>query len=97
MKLVNLGPSALFSKYSLKTSSGKHLQDISPAHIVSLLYKLITSSRYCDDLSIGFDRCCDRRKQELIINKRMKGKNILELCSRIYLVLLNINIRLLMD
>ena len=37
-------------------SSGKHLQDISHAHIVSLLYKLITSARGSDDLSIGFDR-----------------------------------------
>ena len=37
-------------------SSGKHLEDISHAHIVSLMYKLITSAEDTDDLSIGFDR-----------------------------------------
>ena len=36
IKLVNLGPIALFSKYILTTSSGKDLEDISHAHIVSL-------------------------------------------------------------
>ena len=34
--LVNLGPIALFSNYKLKTSSGKQLEEISHAHIVSL-------------------------------------------------------------
>ena len=32
IKLANLGPVALFSKFKLTTSSGKHLQDISHAH-----------------------------------------------------------------
>ena len=56
IRLVNLGPIALFSNYKLTTSSGKHLDDISQTHIVSVMYKLITSSRHADDLSIGFDR-----------------------------------------
>ena len=34
---VNLGPIALFSNYKLTTSSGKHLQDNSHGHIVSLM------------------------------------------------------------
>ena len=38
IRLVNLGPIALFS-YKLTTSSGKHIEDISHAHIVSLMYK----------------------------------------------------------
>ena len=56
IKLVNLGPIALFSNYKLTTSSGKHLEHISHAQLVSLMYKLITSSRNSDDLSVGFDR-----------------------------------------
>ena len=38
------------------------------------MYKLKTSARRFDDLSIGFDRGCDRRKQELTNNKNIKGK-----------------------
>ena len=43
IRLVNLGPIALFSNFRLTKSSGKHLQDISHAHIVFLLYQLLTS------------------------------------------------------
>ena len=74
LRLVNLGPIALFSNYKLTTSSGKHLEEISHAHIVSLMYKLLTSSRDSDDLSIGFDRNRGRRKNELTDNKTTKGK-----------------------
>ena len=74
IKLVNLGPIALFSNYKLTTSSGKLLEEISHAHIVSLMYKLLTSSRDSDDLSIGFDRNRGRRKNELTNNKTIKGK-----------------------
>ena len=42
IRLVNLGPVALFSNYKLTTSSGKHLEEISQAHFVSLLYNLLT-------------------------------------------------------
>ena len=55
--------------------SGKHLEDIDHAHIISLMYKLLTSSRGSDDLPTGFDRSRDRRKQELTNNKNVKGKN----------------------
>ena len=72
-RLVNLGPIALFSNYKLKTSSGKHLEDNSHAHIVSLMYKLITSRRGSDNFSIGFDRSRDRRQRELTSNKIIKG------------------------
>ena len=74
MRLINLGPVALFSNYKLTTSSGKHLENIDQAHILSLMYKLLSSSRDSVDLSIGFDRSRDKRKQELLNNKTQKGK-----------------------
>ena len=55
-QLVNLGPIALFNHFKLTTFSGKYLEDISHAHTVSLMYKLITSAEDSDDLSIGLDR-----------------------------------------
>ena len=74
IRLVNLGPIALFSNYKPTASSGKQLENIDHAHIVCLLYKLITSARDSDDLSIGFDRDRGRRQRELTNNKNIKGK-----------------------
>ena len=74
IRIINLGPVALFGNYKLTTSSGKHLEDVSHAHIVSLMYKLITTAKGCDDLSIGFDRDRTRRRNELTNNKNIKGK-----------------------
>ena len=74
IRLINLGPIALLSNFKLTTSSGKHLEDISHTHLVSLMYKLITSSKDSDDLSIGFDRSRNRRRDELALNKNIKGK-----------------------
>ena len=74
IRLVNEGPIALFSNYKLQSGSGKHIEEINHAHIVCLMYKLITSARNTDDLSIGFDRDRDRRKRELTNNKIIKGK-----------------------
>ena len=50
------------------------MEDISHAHLVSLMYKLITSSKNSDDLSIGFDRSRARRQDEMTDNKNVKGK-----------------------
>ena len=69
-----MGPVALFSNFKLTTSSGKHLEDISHAHLVSLMYKLITSSKDGNDISIGFDNSRNRRRDELALNKNIKGK-----------------------
>ena len=69
-----MGPVALFSNFKLMTSSGKHLEDISHTHLVSLMYKLITSSKDSNDLSIGFDNDRNRRRDELALNKNIKGK-----------------------
>ena len=74
IRLVNLGPIALFSNYKLTSSSGKHLENIDHAHIVSLMYKLLSSSKGSDDLSIGFDRDRTRRRNELTNNKNIRGK-----------------------
>ena len=52
IRLINLGPIALFSNYILRTSSAKRLENIDHAHIISLMYKLLSSSRDSDDLSI---------------------------------------------
>ena len=69
-----MGPVALFSNLKLTTISGKHLEDISHAHLVSLMYKLITSSKDSNDLSIGFDHSRNRRRDQLALNKNIKGK-----------------------
>ena len=74
IRLVNLGPVGLFSNYKLTTSSGKHIENIDHAHIVSLMYKLLKSSKGSDDLSIGFDRDRTRRRNELTNKKNIKGK-----------------------
>ena len=49
--------------------------NISHTHLVSLLYKLITSGKNSDDLSIGFDRSRARRQDEMTGNKNVKGKH----------------------
>ena len=72
--LINLNAIASFSNFMLTTSSGKHLENFDHAHIVSLMYKLLTLSRGSDDLSIGFDRDRNRTKRELTKNKDKKGK-----------------------
>ena len=38
------------------------------------MYKLLTSCKDGDDLSIGFDRSRGRRKNELTNNKTIKGR-----------------------
>ena len=50
------------------------MEEISHAHIVSLMYKQLSSSKDSDDLSIGFDRSRNNRKRELTINKNIRGK-----------------------
>ena len=74
IRLVNLGPIALFSNYRLTTSSWKHFENIDHAHIISLMYNFMTSSRVSDDLSVGFDRDHHRRQRELTNNENEKGK-----------------------
>ena len=74
IRLTNLGALALFSDYKLVKSSNKHLEEVTHAHFVSLIYKLVSSSKDSDDLSIGFHRDRGKRKNELSNNKNIKGK-----------------------
>ena len=94
IRLFNLGFIALFSNFRLTTSSGKHLEHFSHAHIVPSMYKLIPSTRDSVDLSIVFDRDRNRRREELTNNKKVK--TMLKICLRIYLVLQNIEKKLLL-
>ena len=50
------------------------MEDISHVQIVSLVYKLTTSAKDTDDLSIGFEKNRGKRKNELALNKNIKGK-----------------------
>ena len=43
------------------------------------MYKLITSAKHSNDLSIGFDRDRGRRRDELTRNKNIKGKQHLRI------------------
>ena len=69
IRLIKLGPIALFSNCKLGTSSGKLIEEVSHSPIVCLIYNLITSSKGSDDLSIGFDGDGGRRQRELTNNK----------------------------
>ena len=78
IRLINLGPIALFSNYKLTTSSGKHLENIDHAHIVSLMYKLLSSSReltICPLVSIVVEI---RENKNCLIIKLRKVNFILE-------------------
>ena len=54
IRLVNLGPIALFNKNRLTISSCKELEECGKAQVICLMHKLISSSRNSDDSSIGF-------------------------------------------
>ena len=73
IRLVNLGPIALFNKNRLTSSSGKERDEINNAHVICLMHKLISFSRDSDDLSIGFHRSIEARERELNNNKTTKG------------------------
>ena len=77
IRLVNLGSIALFSNYKLTTSSGKHPEEISHAHIVSLMYKLLTSSKV-EAIVIGrfFELATTNRKY-------VNGLNLHEIKSQV--------------
>ena len=72
IRLVNLCLIALFSNFILRTSSGKHSEDISHAHIVPFLFKKLTSIKNRDDFFIGFDHSRSRRRDQLARNKKRR-------------------------
>ena len=65
IRLIILLSFDFFIKYGLTSSSGKELEEIDTAHVICLMYKLISRSRVSDDLSIGFHRSIDIREREL--------------------------------
>ena len=78
-RLVNLGPIALFSNYKLTTNSGKHSEDFSNAHIVSLVYKIITTATRSDDLLIRLNRDRNTSDKELTKNRNQKGNDLVRI------------------
>ena len=50
----------------------QHIEEINHAHIVCLMYKLISSARNTDNLSNGFDRDRGRRQRVLTNNKKKR-------------------------
>ena len=73
-RLIKLDPIASISNYKLIAGSGKHLEDVKHTPIISMVYKLKTSARNNDNLSIGFDRDRNRRQRELTKSKILKSK-----------------------
>ena len=73
IRLVNLIPFALFIKYRLTGSSGKEIGGIDNAHVICSMYKLISSSRDSDGLSIGFERSIEAQEKEMTNNKTTKA------------------------
>ena len=71
--LVNFGPISLFSEAKLTTSSGKHLEKVDNLHLISLMYKLLTSTKSTSQLMYGFEEDTTIRRQELTNNKNEKG------------------------
>ena len=77
-----MGPIALFGNSKLTNSSENHLEYINHAHVVSLMYRILTIARGCDDLSIGFYRSCDKRQRELTNNNTLKSNFHLRISLR---------------
>ena len=73
ISLVNFGPISLFSEAKLTTSSGKHLEKVDNLHAVSLIHKLLTSTKSTSQLMYGFEEDTTIRRQELTNNKNEKG------------------------
>ena len=71
--LVNFGPISLFSEAKLTTSSGKHQEKVDNLHLISLMYKLLTSTKSTSQLIYGFEEDTTIRRQELSNNKNEKG------------------------
>ena len=77
--LVNFGPVALFSEAKLTTSSGKHLEKVDNLHVISLMYKLLTSQQQVTELLSGFEESEAIRRLELTNNKTEKGTFFLKI------------------
>ena len=68
-----MGPIALFSEASLKTSSGKHLEKIDNLHTISLMYKLLCTQIGVSELMYGFEIDNEKRERQLTNDKNERG------------------------
>ena len=59
----------------MTSSSGKEIDEIHFAHVISLMYKLISSCRYIDDVSIVSHRSSEVQEGELTNNRTTERKN----------------------
>ena len=75
IRSVSRGLVVFFIYFKRTTSIGKYLEDISHAHIISLLYKLITIAMDTDELFTRLDPDGRRRQQEITNYKNVTGKN----------------------
>ena len=82
IRLVNLGPIAFCNKNKLTSSPGKEREETDNAHVVCLMYKLISSSRDSDDLSIGFHRSIEAQEKALTNNKKTQGNYHVRNCLK---------------
>ena len=57
----------------MTSNSGKEIEEIDIAHVICLLYKLISSSGGSDDLSISFHRSNESRERDSTNNGTTKG------------------------
>ena len=73
VRIVHLGPIALFIKNTLTSSNGKEIEELDNAHVICLIHKLLSSSRDNDDLSFGLHRSNAVRDEDLTDNKTTKG------------------------
>ena len=73
ISLVNFGPISLFSEAKLTTFSGKHLEKVDNLHLISSMYKCLTSTKSTSQLLYGFEESETIRRQELTNNKNEKG------------------------
>ena len=87
---------AIFSSFEMTASSGNYLEAISHAHKFSLVFALTTSNKGSDDLSIGFDRDRNRRRDDLTNNKTVNRKCQLRNLLTVFLDLQNNRKKVLM-
>ena len=67
----------------MTSSIGKEIEELDNAHVSCLMYKLISSSRDSDDLSIGFQGRIDGREKELTNNNITKGNYLVRNFSKV--------------
>ena len=64
IRLVNLGPIALFNKYRLTSISGKEIEEKNNAHGVCLMHNLISGSRDSDGYQLVFTEVLRLEKEK---------------------------------